>query len=148
MRVVGVYAVAAWAAVQVAATVSPLLKLPDWTPTLVVVLALCGFPLSIALAWVFDLTPAGVRRTLAADRLPEEDAPVAAARPTVQSRAVGFFGLGILVALVAFAAYSRIRPFPSAEGIQSIAVLPFVDMSEAGDQEYFSDGVTEELLNR
>jgi TolB-like protein/Tfp pilus assembly protein PilF len=149
MRVVGVYAVAAWAAVQVADTVSPLIRLPDWTPTLVVVLALCGFPLTVALAWVFDLTPAGVRRTVGADEVVEEEATNAVvARPTLQSRAVGFFGLGILVALVAFAAYSRIRPFPSAAGIQSIAVLPFVDMSEARDQEYFSDGVTEELLNR
>lgn len=179
-RVAGVYAVAAWVAVQVAATVFPLLEL-EWAATLVVVLALAGFPVAVGLAWVFDWTAAGVRRTGAlrdavstspstpassARRASNDVEPVhvpgaaiavpgTAARTAGEAhanrRALGFFGVGILVALVGFAAYATYQPFqPGApsEPIRSIAVLPFVDMSAAGDQEYFSDGVTEELLNR
>jgi TolB-like protein len=70
-------------------------------------------------------------------------------------KAAGFFGLGILVALVGFAAYATFSitntgtPAAPTDGrIQSIAVLPFADMSPGRDQEYFSDGITEELLDR
>lgn len=155
MRVAGVYAVAAWAAVEVSATVFPLLGLPEWTTKLVVVLALLGFPVAFVLAWVFDLTPGGVRRTLPVENLPVDAPAVVHVPRTTSSRAAGFFGLGILVALIGFAAYARFGPVSSispprraAAAIESIAVLPFVDFSEARDQEYFSDGVTEELLNR
>lgn len=149
MRVAGVYAVAAWAAVEVSATVFPLLTLPEWTVRLVLVLALIGFPVTFALAWVFDVTPDGVRRTLPVTELPPAPVVTVPAAPRqMSSRAAGFFGLGILVALVGFAAYARFGPPPAAARIQSIAVLPFADLSENRNQEYFSDGVTEELLNR
>ena len=62
VRVVIVYAIVAWAMVQVAATVGPALALPDWTDSLVVLIALVGFPLAVVLAWAYDLTPEGVRR--------------------------------------------------------------------------------------
>jgi adenylate cyclase len=62
-RVAAVYGVSGWLLVQVAATTFPALKLPDWTVTLVVVLVVLGFPVAVALAWAFDLTPAGLERT-------------------------------------------------------------------------------------
>lgn len=62
LRVATVYAAAGWAIVEVSATVLPLLQVPDWAGTLVLVLILLGFPLALALAWAFDITPAGVRR--------------------------------------------------------------------------------------
>lgn len=148
-RVVGVYAVAAWAAVEVSATVFPLMGLPEWAVRLVIVIALLGFPLAVVLAWMFDLTPGGVVRTGHEESVPPAR-PVPAQR-AFAGRAAGFFGLGILVALVTFAAYSRFGPetVPVRAGsISSIAVLPFTDLSPAGDQEYFGDGIAEELLNR
>ena len=63
VRVAIVYAVVAWALVQVAATVGPALSLPDWTDSFVVLMALIGFPLAIVFAWAYDITPDGVRRT-------------------------------------------------------------------------------------
>lgn len=63
LRVAAVYGAVGWAIVEIAATTFPLLHLPEWTATLVLVLVLLGFPLTVALAWVFDLTPEGVRRT-------------------------------------------------------------------------------------
>jgi adenylate cyclase len=150
-RVVGVYAVAAWVAVQVAATVFPMFGM-EWAATAVVIVALAGFPVAVALAWIYDWTSAGVRRTepLEADAAPPVPGRGFLSEAQAHRRALGFFGVGILVALVGFAAYASYGPFTELpdEPIRSIAVLPFVDMSAGGDQEYFSDGVTEELLNR
>jgi TolB-like protein/tetratricopeptide (TPR) repeat protein len=156
-RVVGVYAVGAWAVVQVVATTFPLLHLPEWTTLLVLVMALVGFPFALLLAWFFDLTPQGVVRTAAETEVSGAVAapagPAATVAPavpgrSVHGRAAGFFGLGMLVALVTVAAYFRFGPTPGASSIDSIAVLPFVDLSPGRDQEYFSDGMTEELLDR
>ncbi len=143
-RVAGVYAVAAWVLIQVAATIFPLLGAPDWVPRFIVVLVISGFPLALVLAWVFDLTPSGLQRT---EELPE-GAPVPPQPRGAYARSLGFFGVGILVALVGFAALSGVRGGSDAEGVRSIAVLPFVDMSEKHDQEYFADGVSEEIRNR
>jgi TolB-like protein/Tfp pilus assembly protein PilF len=167
LRVVGAYAVAAWVLVEVYTTVQPiLLEQHEWTSRFVVILALLGFPVVFALAWIFDITPDGVRRTMPLAAPPAQSPQQAAAgsvgrgvgfaarQRTLSARATGFFGLGILVALVVVAAYAGYhhdaRGVNAAETapIESIAVLPFLDMSPGQDQEYFSDGVTEELLNR
>ena len=145
-RVAGVYAVAGWILIQVAATVFPLLEVPEFFTRVVLALVIIGFPVALVLAWVFDLTPHGIERT---EKIPE-DAPLTPAVRTGYGRSLGFFGVGILVALVAFAALSGVRgrSGSSAAGVRSIAVLPFVDMSEKKDQEYFADGISEEIRNR
>ena len=145
-RIAGVYAVVGWVVIQVVATVFPLLNIADVVARVVVLMIALGFPVVVALAWVFDFTPQGIQRT---DPLPESVTP----RPDSRAygRALGFFGIGILVSLVAFAALSRVRADRqegSAAGIRSIAVLPFVDLSENRDQSYFTDGISEEVLNR
>jgi TolB-like protein/tetratricopeptide (TPR) repeat protein len=159
LRVVGAYAIAAWLVVESYTTVHPILvEGLEWTDRWVVLLALLGFPITFALAWIFDITPDGVQRTPSLEQLAArpEAVPATAAhggrRLTV--RAAGFFGLGILVALASLAAYAGYqhggmpRLASAAAPVESIAVLPFVDMSADHDQEYFADGVTEELLNR
>src|SRR5687768_16023727 len=105
LRVVGAYAVAAWVAVEVWTTIQPIL-LPqrEWTNKLVVVLVLGGFPLVFALAWIFDITPTGVQRTQ--DLPSASTAQTSSTGRTLSPSATGFFGLGILVALVSFAAYA------------------------------------------
>jgi adenylate cyclase len=109
VKAVLIYAITAWIVVQVAATVAPLLNLPSWSATLVLFIAILGFPLMLVMAWVYDVTPSGVVAT-----------PAATDTITV--------------------------PEPTAEP-RSIAVLPFVDMSPAGDQQHFGDGIAEEILN-
>ncbi|HSJ23628.1 MAG TPA: tetratricopeptide repeat protein [Longimicrobiales bacterium] len=162
LRVLGGYAVAAWLLVESYTTIQPMLwDGAEWTHRFVVILALLGVPVTFALAWVFDITPHGVRRTsdLDAERQAGIDAAPAGGmlrpRYAISRKATGFFGLGILVALVSFAAYAGYYHEPPGGAsrdpdapIESIAVLPFVDMSSARDQEFFSDGITEELLNR
>jgi adenylate cyclase len=125
IRVAATYGVVAWVVVQIAETVFEPLLLPDWALTLVVVLAILGFPLAVALAWAFELTPAGIKKEIAGT-----DADVGPAVPATSAPAA------------ATAAPALVAP-PAA----SVAVLPFVDLSETQDQAYFCDGVAEEILN-
>ncbi len=119
LRVAIGYLAIGWVLIQVAATIAPQLRLPEWAPTLVTVLVGLGFPVALVLAWFFDITPQGIRRD-ATDAMGEN-------RTTSASTAS-----------------PAAAPSPPAA---SIAVLPFADMSQGKDQEYFSDGLSEELIN-
>jgi TolB-like protein/Flp pilus assembly protein TadD len=123
-RVAVVYLVVAWLVVQVASTTFGPMGLPPWTLKLVITLAALGFPLACALAWAFDVTPQGIQRTqAAAPALDHVDAPEAKTLPQAAAAA------------------------PTSEPPDSVAILPFVDMSPGRDQEYFCDGIAEEIIN-
>ena len=149
-RVAGAYVLVGWMAVEIVLETFPLLGFPEWVPRLAVILLFLGFPVTLVLAWAYDLTSAGVVRTPALD----EERAGAATAPVVlnatRARLAGVFGAGMVVALVGFGAYSAYVPGAAVrpESIQSLAVLPFADLSAAGDQRYFADGVTEELISR
>ena len=124
-RVAAVYLVVAWLLVQVAGTTFEPMGLPPWTLKLVITLAALGFPLACALAWAFDVTAKGIERT-------PDLARAGAAAPT---------------ALVTNAVPAVEPPPAASESPDSVAILPFVDMSPGRDQEYFCDGIAEEIIN-
>ena len=144
-KVAVVYAVVGWLIAQIATQIFPFLEIPNWFVRLVIVLIAIGFPIALVIAWAFELTPEGLKRT-------EDVDPVAAAqRPrhrawifvviVAGAMSLGLFFLGRITAP---SKQSRANEASS----KSIAVLPFVNMSSEKDQEYFSDGLSEELLNQ
>ncbi len=139
IRVAIAYAIVAWLLIEVTATTFPMLRLPEWTATFVTVLVMIGFPLALILAWAYEVTPDGGKRA--------QDA--GAAVPTVwKGRALNYLIIVALAAAVGWLLVER-SPVPSefSETTKSIAVLPFDDLSSEGNQAWFADGLTEEILN-
>ncbi len=128
IRVVVFYAIGGWIVIEVASTVLPNLNLPSWTVTLVTALVVLGFVIAIMLAWAFDIEPGGVHRTAPSTSVDQPTATGSTGEAAVHE-----------------------EPEPErkshSDGRKTIAVLPFVNMSGDAENEYFSDGVAEEILN-
>jgi TolB-like protein/Tfp pilus assembly protein PilF len=156
IRMAGLYLVGAWLVTQVAGTILPMFDAPDWVARTVVVLLAIGFIPALIISWVFELTPDGLRRE--DDVVPVE--PIDSSEPNIAQRmnrmiivvlllALGYFAFDKFVLTPGRAATARVITPATAKtpAAASIAVLPFADMSQAKDQEYFSDGLSEEILN-
>src|SRR5216117_1934803 len=145
-KVAVAYIIAGWAVSQGIAQVFPVFDVPNWVIRLIVLFIIIGLPIALVLAWMFELTPQGIMRTEAADAMPQ------AARPKKHvwiyvvvigaAISIGLFFLGRYTAGNKTAAAT-----PNELPAKSIAVLPFVDLSQAKDQEYFCDGISEEILD-
>jgi adenylate cyclase len=154
VRAVLVYGVVAWVVVQVANVFFPALRLPEWTVTLVAALAVLGFPITVALAWIFERTPDGLRRDTGPGATPRR---IAVAGIQITPQFLSAVGLGMVLGLVVVGAGSWLRgggdspaaaTDPTHEPIPSVAVLPFSDLSPDRDQQHLSDGLTEDILTR
>src|SRR5438477_3744154 len=145
-KVAVAYIIAGWAVSQGIAQVFPVFDVPNWVIRLIVLFIIIGLPIALVLAWMFELTPQGIMRTEAADAMPQ------AARPKKHVWIyVVVIGAAISIGLFFLGRYTAGNKTPAATPnelpAKSIAVLPFVDLSPAKDQEYFCDGISEEILD-
>lgn len=140
-RVAAAYMAASWLVIQLVNEIGPIVNAPEWLPQLVLALLGGGFLVAVVLSWIYELTTDGIRTTTEVDR--DESLR------SLDGRKIDFLIIGLLVlALGYFIWESRFRTEPSSGvGIESVAVLPFRDMSPQQDQAYFADGMAEELLN-
>jgi TolB-like protein/Flp pilus assembly protein TadD len=135
------YGAVAWGVTEGCSVVFPALHVPEWAMTFVVVFLLVGFPVSMVLAWIFDVGPDGIHRTAP---LPGE------AAPATQIRQRAIFGLLVLLGMagLGYLLYERgVGRADAGQPHDSIAVLPFANLSGDPSKDYFSDGMSEELLD-
>ena len=140
------YVIVAWLTLQVTDIVVPILELPDVLGKGVLFLLAIGLPIAVIFAWAFELTPEGVKK--------EKDVSRSSSNTHHTGRKLDLVIIGVLTAAVAIFALDKFvwtadsAPETTANAAQqTIAVLPFLNMSSDEEQEYFSDGLTEELLN-
>jgi TolB-like protein/tetratricopeptide (TPR) repeat protein len=136
-KVGAAYLVVAWLVVQAASIGFPAFDAPPWVLRIFILISLLGFPIAVVMAWVFDITPEGVKF----------DADTSGSKR--------LFAAAALLVVLALGWYFYGQPSfrkgdvttPATADRNSIAVLPFANLSGKADQDYFSDGMTEELLN-
>jgi TolB-like protein len=136
-KVGAAYLVVAWLAVQAASIGFPAFDAPPWALRVFILVCLLGFPLALVMAWIFEATPEGVR----ADPNPTGNKRMFAVAAILTALALGWYFYG----QPSFRKGDVATPVAAAKS--SVAVLPFANMSGKPDEDYFSDGMTEELLN-
>src|SRR5437016_10222930 len=144
-KVAVAYAVIAWLFVQVATQVFPFLEIPNWVVRLVIALVVIGFPIGLVIAWAFEATPEGVKRS--------EDVDPGAIALAPKKHAwiyVVIIGALLSVGLFMLGRYGFREKVSAASELpaKSIAVLPFDNLSRDPDNAFFAEGVQDEILTR
>ena len=153
-KVAVAYAVVGWLLVQVATQVFPFLEIPTWVVRLVIVLVAIGFPVALVIAWAFELTPEGIKRTEDVDPFDSRSGQVLPAGSGLRKRTwiyVAVVGAAFSIGLFfigRFTARNSSSASPSELPAKSIAVLPFESLSEEKGNAYFAEGIQDEIITR
>ena len=143
-KVAVAYAVVAWLLIQIATQVFPFLEIPNWVVRLVIALIAIGFPIALIIAWAFELTPEGIKRT--------EDANASAPRPRRKHAWIYIVAIGaaLSVGLFFLGRYTVKDGRPGGLSLpqKSIAVLPFENLSDDKSAAYFADGIQDQILTK
>lgn len=156
VRMAGLYLVGAWLVVQVAGTILPMFGAPDWLPRTIVILLAIGFVPALIFSWIFELTPQGLKR--------DEDVPLEQSIGPQTARRMDRLIIVVLVLALGYFCFDKFVLTPRREAAlvaavslpnehksaipeKSIAVLPFVNMTSDKENEFFADGLSEEILN-
>jgi TolB-like protein len=143
IRVAAAYTVVAWVIAQVFDLAADNFGAPPWVMQFALVGLVAGLPVAILLSWVFELTPGGVVKST--------DVPVSSSITPKTGQRLNRLTVGALILALAFIAWDKLGPTPEGTVVEarakSVAVLPFADLSQDQDQEWFADGLTEEILN-
>jgi TolB-like protein/Tfp pilus assembly protein PilF len=146
-KVGAAYLVAAWVAIQAASIGFPAFDAPPWVLRVFILVVLLGFPIAVVMAWVFEVTPDGVKL----DANATDSKRVVAAAALLVVLAVGWYFYGqpaFRKSDVALRANDAASATQAVAPAKSVAVLPFLNLSADPNQEFFSEGIAEELLNR
>jgi TolB-like protein/Tfp pilus assembly protein PilF len=142
-KVATTYAIAGWLIIQIVTAIDEPLSLPGWFATTIIVLVFIGFPIALIIAWALELTPEGIKKSEGLENTPSTHKST--------GKKLNRLLMTVLSLAVVFLVINRVFYAKATNtvdtGTASIAVLPFVDMSPQQDQSYFSDGLSEELLN-
>ena len=148
-KVAVAYIVAGWALSQGIAQVFPVFEIPNWAIRLIVLLIIVGLPVALVLAWAFEITPQGIKRTDTADAMPRSGQQKKHAWIyVVVASALVSIGLFFLGRYTGENVIARQGDAATALPSKSIAVLPFENLSEDKSNAYFAEGVQDEILTR
>src|SRR2546421_5419614 len=148
-KVAVAYAVVGWVIAQIATQIFPFLEIPNWIVRLVIILIAIGFPIALVIAWAFEATPEGIKRTEVADAMPGS---AATGRKKHAWIYVVVIAATISVTLFFLGRYTAgnksVASAPNELSAKSIAVLPFDNLSRDPDNAFFAEGVQDEILTR
>src|SRR5438132_1405452 len=154
-KVAVAYAIVGWLLVQVATQVFPFLEIPNWVVRLVIALVMIGFPIALVIAWAFEATPEGIKRTEDVDPFDSRSGQALAATSKQSKKHIWIYvvviGAAFSIGLFFVGRYTAGNNATAARSelsAKSIAVLPFDNLSRDPDNAFFAEGVQDEILTR